>query len=348
MTTLIILIIILGTLIFIHELGHFLTARKAGVHVYEFALGFGPKIWSKVGKKDKVTYSLRMFPIGGFVQMAGEVYEDDKKIPKNKFACNKSWLTRIIIICAGVINNFILALILLFIYALSWGYTEQRSIVGSVVENYPAAVAGIEAGDKILAINGKKTNTWDMVILRVNMKQETEEFSFLVEKSSGQNVTYKLTPVKEKNAEGEEVTVFGFVASAKEYKGFVNAVKYSFKEFASIIATMFVTIGGLITGSLSMNNLAGPVGIYSIVDQTTKYGFHHIVYLTALLSVNLGFINILPFPAFDGGRAMFLVIEKIIGKPVNKKFENTLHGIFFALLMVLMLYITINDIIRLF
>lgn len=347
MIPLILLVIILGTLIFIHELGHFLMAKRAGVHIYEFALGFGPKIWSKVGKKDKVIYSLRMFPVGGFVQMAGEVYEDDTEIPKDKFMCNKPWIQRISVICAGVLFNFILAIILLFIVALGWGYTEQRSIVGTVVDGYPAKEAGIEEGDRILSVNGKTTKTWDMILLRVLMNK-SDSHTFLVKKVDGKEVTYKISPKKEKNQEGQEVEVFGFTSSAKEYKGFANAIKYSLMRFSSIISSLFVTIGGLFSGKIALSNLAGPVGMYSIVDQTAKYGIQNIIALMALLSINLGFINILPFPAFDGGRALFLIIEKIIGRPINKKIENIMHTIFFILLMGLMLLITIQDIIKLF
>lgn len=347
MTSFIILVVILGTLIFIHELGHFLAAKKSGVHIYEFALGFGPKIWSKTGK-DKVIYSLRLFPLGGFVQMAGEVYEDDNKIPKSKLMCNKPWLDRMIIICAGVFNNFVMAIILLFVFALAWGYQEPKTIVGKMLDGYPAQEAGIVAGDKILTVNGKKTNTWDMFILRVNLKEKSKEYSLLVEKEDGREITYRITPEIEKNKNNQEVKVFGFVPSQKKYTGFANAIKYSINEFKSVVSTMFVTIGGLFKGTLSVKNLAGPVGIYTIVDETSKYGLSNIIYLMALLSINLGFINILPFPAFDGGRAFFLIVEKIIGKPVNQKFENTLHTIFFLLLLALMIYVTIQDVIRLF
>ncbi len=347
MTSFIILVIILGTLIFIHELGHFLAAKKSGVHIYEFALGFGPKIWSKIGK-DKVVYSLRLFPVGGFVQMAGEVYDDDDKIPKNKLMCNKPWLDRIIIICAGVINNFIMAIVLLFIYALAWGYQEPKAIIGEILDNYPAQESGIEVGDRIVSVNGKKTETWDMFILRINLKSDSDEYNLLIKKQDGRYITYKLTPKIEKSTADQEVKVFGFVPSQKKHKGFINSIKYAISEFKSVVSTMFVTIGSLINGKLSIKALAGPVGIYTIVDQTSKYGLSNIIYLMALLSINLGFINILPFPAFDGGRALFLVIEKVIGKPVNSKFENTLHTIFFILLMILMVYITIQDVIRLF
>lgn len=347
MTTLILLIFILGVLIFVHELGHFLAAKRAGVHIYEFALGFGPKIWSKVGKKDKITYSIRMLPIGGFVQMAGEVFEDDNKIPKNKFMCNKPWFSRLKIISAGVINNFILAIIILFIYALIWGYSEPKTIVGSVIADYPAALAGIEPGDQLLKLNGKNVSSWKMFNIKSSFNNKENEYEILVRKVDGREITYKLAKKEHVEKDNTKRMIFGFDASDKMYKGFTNAIKYAFSEFFLIIETMWFTIIGLFNGLISLNNLAGPVGMYSFVGEASKIGISGVLYLMALLSINLGFINFLPFPAFDGGRALFLVIEKIIGKPINSKIENIIHAIFFVLLMILMLYITIQDIIRL-
>lgn len=346
MTTFILLLFILGVLIFIHELGHFLAAKKAGVHIYEFALGFGPKIWSKVGKKDKITYSIRMLPIGGFVQMAGEVYEDDDKIPKSKFMCNKSWINRFQVIIAGVVNNFILAIILLFIYALAWGYTETRSIVGDVVPDYPAAVAGIEIGDQILTINGKSASSWKMFNLRSTIDNAQSEYDLLVRKTDGREITYKLEKKEHTEKDNTKRMIFGIDGSNVRYGGFVDSIKFAFSEFILIINTMWFTIVSLFSGAISLKNLAGPVGMYSFVGEAAKIGISSIIYLMALLSINLGFINFLPFPAFDGGRAFFLIVEKIIGRPVNTKFENTMHTIFFILLMLLMLYITIQDVMR--
>lgn len=346
MTTFILLIFILGILIFVHELGHFLAAKKAGVHIYEFALGFGPKIWSKIGKKDKITYSIRMLPIGGFVQMAGEVYEDDEKIPKSKFMCNKPWSKRFKVIAAGVINNFIFAIILLFVYALAWGYTETRTIVGNVVSGYPAEKAGIEAGDLILTINGKNASSWKMFNLRSSIDSSQNDYSLLVRKADGREITYILEKKEHVEKDNSKRMIFGIDGSNKKYGGFVDSIKYAFSEFFLIINTMWLTIVSLFSGAVSIKNLAGPVGMYSFVGEAAKIGLSSIIYLMALLSINLGFINFLPFPAFDGGRAFFLIIEKIIGRPINSKFENTMHAIFFVFLMLLMIYITIQDIIR--
>ena len=131
-------------------------------------------------------------------------------------------------------------------------------------------------------------------------------------------------------------------------KGFMASLKYTFKKFCSIIASMWITVAGLITGKISLGALSGPVGMYQVIDQARGIGFEYLVYITAFLSVNVGFINILPFPAFDGGHVLFLIIEKIKGKPVDSKLENLCHTIGFILLLILMIVVTIQDIIRLF
>lgn len=345
--TLIYLVLILGLLIFIHELGHFITAKKSGVFIYEFALGMGPRILSKKGK-DGIVYSLRLFPIGGFVQMAGEVYEDDKKIPKSKFMCNRPWYQRLIIMVAGVTMNFILALVLLFVQALIWGSTTLKPVIGNVAEGYPASEVGIEVGDTILEINEKKVKNWDSVILALNLKNDKDYYSIKVRKSDNTTETYNIEPKVEENEDGTTSKVFGIGVDPTVHKGFLNAVKYSFGKFASVINSMGMIIGNLFIGNLSLNALSGPVGIYTVVGQSAALGLSSLIYLTAYLSINLGFMNILPFPAFDGGRVLFLIIEKIKGSPVDSKLENTFHTIGFILLMILMVYITFQDIFKLF
>ncbi len=345
--TLLLLILILGLLIFIHELGHFLTAKKSGVFIYEFALGMGPRIISKKGKDD-IIYSLRLFPIGGFVQMAGEVYEDDKKIKKEQFMCNRPWYQRVIILVAGVTMNFILALVLLFVQSLIWGNTELKPIIGTVAENYPASEAGIEVGDRIISINDHKTNSWDSVILSLNLKNKKDYYEIKVKKADNSIETYNIAPKEEKNEDGTTSKIFGIGVNPSVKKGFLNAINYSFSKFGSIINSMCMIIGNLFIGKLSISALSGPVGIYTVVGQSAALGLSSLIYLTAYLSINLGFMNILPFPAFDGGRVLFLIIEKIKGSPVDSKLENTFHTIGFILLMILMIYVTFQDIIKLF
>ena len=349
--TILVLIIMLGLLIFVHELGHFIMAKKNGVYVYEFALGMGPKIFSftRKNKKDPTIYSLRAFPIGGFCSMAGEVeYVEDEKVKKHEYMCNKKPFQKFQILVAGVAMNFLLALILLFVQGLIYGSANPESYVGRIEEGYPISNAGIEVGDKILSINGRNTNTWDKITIALALKNKSNIYEFEVEKKDGSIKTYEITPKTITNEEGKESKVFGFGQSEKIEKGFINAIKYTFTKFISTISTMNVIIWNLIIGKLSINSLAGPVGMYSVVGQSIALGFNSILFLTAYLSINLGYVNLLPFPAFDGGRIVFTIIEKVKGSPVDPKIENTLHNIGFILLMLLMLVITFNDILNLF
>ena len=271
MTTLLLLILILGLLIFVHELGHYIFAKKTGVHVYEFALGMGPQIFSYKRKKEKndpTIYSIRLFPIGGFCAMAGEVSEDDDKIKKSEFMCNKSKLERFIVLIAGVSFNFILAIILLFLQSLIWGHYEQQSIIGYVPEDLPIAEAGIEVGDKVIRLNGYKIDTWDKLNVVLNLKNKSNVYDFKIEKKDGTIKNYKITPKLEKDEEGNEVIKFGLGAEDTKYTGFFSAIKYAFTKFWSIISNMTLIIGSIFTGKLQLSNLTGPVGMYTVVGNS--------------------------------------------------------------------------------
>ena len=345
--TLILLILILGIIILVHEFGHFITAKKAGVHIYEFSIGMGPLL-KTIKSKDGIDYNIRAFPIGGFVSMAGEVYEDDdsKKIKKEDFMCNKKWYQRVIILAAGVFNNFVLAIIVLFILALIYGAQSMEPKIGEVIPNYPVSEAGIKPGDKILEINGKKVSTWDQAQIYLVMKSDNSKYTFLIEHESGKKEKYEIAPKITKNEDGEEERAFGFKIAQEETRGFIASVKYAFQKFGSLISTMWLTVVNLFTGKIALSSLSGPVGIYQVVGQSLAAGIQQIIYLIAFLSINVGLINILPIPAFDGGRILFLIIEKIKGSPINAKFENMCHTIFFILIILLMIYITVFDIIR--
>lgn len=347
--TLIILIVMLGILIFVHEFGHFIVAKKTGVHVDEFALGMGPKIFKWKRKNDPTLYSIRLFPVGGFCAMAGEVIEEkDKKLSKDKYMCNKKPYQRFLILVAGVTMNFILAIVLFFLQSLIWGSSNQLSYVGLVAPNSAIANSGIVEGDRIVSINDVKTNTWDKIQIALTLKNKNNSYEFVVKKEDGSIKKYNIEPSIEKNEDGEEVKVFGFGAGNKLNKGFINSIRYAFIKLYSVMSSMGVIIIKLFTGELGLNSLSGPVGMYTVVGQSAKLGIQNLLYLTAYLSVNLGFINILPFPAFDGGRILFLIIEKIKGSPVKPEVENWFHTIGFILLMLLMIVITYQDILRLF
>jgi regulator of sigma E protease len=343
--TLIYFILILGITIFIHELGHFIFAKRAGIYVYEFAIGMGPKLFSKKRKNDETTYSIRLIPLGGFVQLAGENIDDDKDVPNDRKLQSKTWMQRFSTIVAGAMFNFLLAIILLFIIGLFYGSPNTKPIINSLEKDYPAYNSGLSNGDKIIAINDKKVKTWDDVLVAIELKGN-KTLAIKVIKENSNIKTYIVTPKKEV-INNQVVHKIGIGVSNKKEYGIFTAVQYAVVKTASLFKTMYVVITSLITGSLSLNAVSGPVGIYNVVGEQAKAGFDSVLYLIAFLSINVGFINLIPFPAFDGGRILFLVIEKIIGRPVSSKVENYFHTIGFFLLMALMVYITCNDIIKL-
>lgn len=346
--TLIWFILILSIIIVVHEFGHFLFARISGTHVYEFSLGMGKKIWSKKSKKYDTEFCLRLIPLGGFVQLAGEDEEFDKenKIDKNKSMNSKTGLQRFLILFAGAGFNFILALVVLFISALIYGSVSTKPVVGSIMNDYPAAEAGLKVGDKILKIDGKTVKTWDDVLWEVQFSDGTP-MKFLIEREGETKKQIKITPIEIEDEQGNKVYKFGIGSSAIRERGLVPALKYGVNKFASIFKIMLNTVKSLFVGDVGVNDFSGPVGIYTVVDAQREAGFESILYLIAFLSVNVGVINLIPFPAFDGGRILFLLIEKITKKPVPARVENMIHSIGFFILIALMIYVTFNDVIKL-
>ena len=340
--TIIAFIFVLGLTVTIHEFGHFIFAKKAGIYVYEFSIGMGPRLFKFNRKNDETDYSIRLLPIGGFVQMAGEEVEDDNNIPEDKKLQSKSWGERFMTMAAGVVFNFLLALVVLFIIALVSGVTMDATIVDE------SDVKGLKKGDKIVEVDGHFVNNYDKLALELSVAG-SDNFDMKVKHKDGSygNVTIKPKAVKDKkgNLEGYK---YGFTITGTYEHSFLSSVKYAFYKFGSTVEQMFFTVWYLITGTLSLELMSGPVGIFSIVGTAAQNGFISVLSLLALISINVGFINFLPIPAFDGGHILFLIIEKIKGSKVNPKVENTIHSIFFVLLMILMLYITLNDIMRIF
>ena len=337
-------VLILGTIVLVHEFGHFFFAKLFGIYVYEFAIGMGPKIFSKKSKKGETTYSIRAIPIGGFCQLAGEGDEEDKKLPKDRLLQSKPLWQRFLVMFFGAGNNFILALFVLFLLGLFVGSPSNSTIIPGVIDNSPAALAGLKANDDIKKINGNVTKTLDDIQLYLTIAKGETEFVVL---RDNKEEKISVTPLEGEEAE-EKGYSYGIEFKRDVEHGFGSAIKYCFSKFASLYRQMFITIKQLFVGGVSVKELSGPVGIYSAVDQTRTSGFSNVLYLLALLSINVGFVNLIPFPAFDGGRILFLFIEKIKGSPIKQETENLINNIGFFILLGLIILVTINDIIKLF
>ncbi len=372
--TLLCFILVLGVTVFIHELGHFLFAKKAGIYCYEFSLGMGPVLWKFNRKNDETTYAIRLFPIGGFVQMAGEAVDLDEDIPKEKRMQSKTWMQRFLTVSAGVIFNFLLALIIFFTVGMITGTDDRKAYVGSIGENFNVSSTNLQVGDRVLKINGKDSWSYNKALLLL-MTSEGKTISLEVKHENGTKEIINVEPtlvkpildgdkkvtgyevVSEKTDDSEYKYGIGLntkatsvkIKSVKDFfSNIYHAVIYSFVSFVSLIEQMLYTIFYLCVGKISLKSLSGPVGIYQVVGESAKYGFINVIYLIGYICVNVGFINLLPLPAFDGGRVFFMIIEAIRKKPVSPKVENIIHAVGLVLLMILMVVITFNDIVRIF
>jgi len=337
-------VLILGTIVLVHEFGHFFFAKLFGIYVYEFSIGMGPKIFSKKDKKGETTYSIRAIPVGGFVQLAGEGMDDDKKLPKDRLLQSKPVWQRFLVMFFGAGNNFILAIVVLFFLGLINGSPSISTVIPTVVDGSPAQIAGIMGGDKVIEINGDKTKTLDDLQLYLTIASGETSIKVL---RNGDVKEFKVTPLTGKEAE-EKGYSYGITFDNKLERGFGSAIKYAFTKTGALMRQLVITLKELFTGGVGVKDLSGPVGIYQVVDQTKSAGASNLFYLLALLCINVGFINLIPFPAFDGGRILFLLIEKIKGSPIKPETENLIHNIGFFILLGLIIYVTLNDIIRIF
>ncbi len=328
--TIIIAIIMICILIFIHELGHFLAAKACGVKVNEFALGMGPKLLKK--QKGDTLYTLRAIPIGGFCAMEGEDEEsDDEHAFNNKPAGKKAF-----ILVAGAGMNFILALILMIIVTYNMGFATLT--VGRVVENSPAETAGIKVGDELVSVNGTNLDEWYDFTEIVSADKDGEAMDITVNRD-GEAITLSATPKKDEES-GRYIVGVATQREKSAFKSIVNGPK----ETLNMTKSMYVVLKQLVTGEVSTKDLSGPVGIVYMVDQSASQGFMTFLYFIAMMSLNLAVINLLPFPALDGGRIIFLVIRKVTGKAITDRTEAVVHMIGMLLLLLLMVYVTWNDI----
>ncbi|MFH1287811.1 MAG: RIP metalloprotease RseP [bacterium] len=362
LSTIIIFILILSLLVFVHELGHFAAAKKMGVKVEEFGIGFPPKAFGV--KKGETTYSLNWIPIGGFVKLKGENGED--KNDKDSFASKAIW-KKFIILASGVGMNFILAIIIIGIgYGIGFPQviegqmdkyaevSDQKIQVTDILEGLPADKSGMLSGDIVLAVDGKKVTSPDDVNKYINSRKEEK---IILEIGREDEVIQKeVMPVRSSLEETE-----GYIVEDEYIIGVglieVGVVKYPFyiaavkgvEQTASwtkeIILALYGVVRNLVSGQKAGVEIAGPVGIAALTGKVADLGFIYVLQFIALLTINLGIINLLPFPALDGGRILVLFIEKIRGKAVDEKIENLIHNVGFALLMVLIVVVTYKDIV---
>ncbi len=336
-------ILIFSFIVFFHELGHFLLAKMNGVEVNEFAVGMGPAIYSREYKGTK--YAVRIFPIGGFCAMG----EDDEATESPNNFNNKSVWARISVIAAGPVFNFILAFIFSVILTAMVGY--DKPVVSGVEEGYPAAEAGIQAGDTIVKMGGKRIHLFREVSV-YNQFHQGEEVA-VTYRRNGEEKTVTLTPKEDKELGYERL---GISSSGYEKANLLTALQYGVYVERFWINTTLERLKMLVTGKVGIDQLSGPVGIVDVVDDSYKesrsYGFMavlaQLLYIAILISANLGVMNLLPLPALDGGRLVFLFVEAVRRKRVPPEKEGYVHLVGIACLMILMVFVMFNDIRRVF
>ncbi len=331
-------ILVFGTVIFVHESGHFLTAKLCGIKVNEFALGMGPKLIS-FGKKE-TRYSLRMLPIGGFVSMEGE---DDYSEDPRSFVKAAVW-KRILIVVAGAFMNLVLGF---FVLCLAVGCDEvitSRTVSG-FYENASTQATGLQVGDTILSVNGRKCYIANDILYEfARIDSGTAEMVVL---RDGEEVTLPaVTFATKATEEGMEQIVIDFTVSPIE-KNFLTLPAEAFRWSVSYARLVFLSLVDLVTGRVAINMLSGPVGIVSTIATAVSVGWQPFLLLMALITINLGVFNLLPVPALDGGKLLLLVVEAIRRKPAPEKFEFVINAAGFILLMLLMVFVTFHDITRL-
>lgn len=335
--TILITILVFGGVIFIHELGHFLMAKAMGVRVDEFAVGMGPAI-VKFGKKE-TKYALRLFPIGGFVSMPGEDEESDDE----RAHCNKPVWRRMLITVGGVMMNFLLGFIILIIIAAPQTHFASTTIA-EFDSNALSHQTGLEIGDKITSINGVGVLVdYDFTF---NMQRDNDGIMDIGVIRNGEHKLLKnVTFYTEKGENGVQYIKYDFrVASINN--GFFPTIRQAALKTVSFTKVVWLSLVDLVTGNVGMEQLSGPVGTATVIGQAASVSLDYFFILIAIISINLGVMNLLPIPALDGGRLLFQLVELITRKKIPAKYEGWIHAAGFALLILLMIFVTYNDVAR--
>jgi len=335
-------VFIFGLVVLAHELGHFWVAKKVGIRADEFGLGFGKRLFA--WKQGETTYSINLIPLGGFVKLAG--MDGDEKVETGRSYHDKNVWQKIAVIFSGPFMNFVLAFfIFTFIFAFYGvpvnvsGSTE----IGNIIPGYPAEKAGLQVGDKIVAVNGQKVDSWKKVVSIVNA-HPNQQMDITVQRNN-KNFQAKITPQLEKERKIGLIGITPKIISEK--MGVLAAIKNGFLQTVGITGAIIVGLKQMITGQIA-SDISGPIGIAQLAGQAAKTGLESVLRLTAVLSINLGLFNLFPIPALDGGRLFFLGIEAARGKPLEPQKEGMIHFFGFVLLLLLLLVVTYKDVLKFF
>jgi len=340
--TLVASVLVFGLLILAHEFGHFIAAKRAGIRVVEFAIGFGPRLggW----RRGDTVYSVRLFPVGGFTLLAG--MDPDEEPGEDGFA-SKSVGQRATVLAAGPLMNFALTMVLFSlmfaVFGLPVGTDADSTVIGQVIPGFPAERAGLEPGDAILAIDGREVGTWDEVVESID-SSPGREMVLLVQRGE-ETLTFEVTPTVD--PENPEEGFLG-IAPTLVYRrvGPLEALYMGVTETWRVLVAWLSGLVGLLLGRAPLD-LAGPVMTVKFIGVTAKSGLANLMYLAGFLSLNIGLFNLLPFPALDGGRLSFLAYEGVTGRKVDPRKESLVHFLGFAALILLIILVTYRDVARL-
>ncbi len=350
-------ILLISFIVFIHEFGHFIVARLCGVKIEEFAIGFGKEIFGFTDKKG-TRWKICPIPFGGYVKMFGD--KNGASIPDQEFAVkmteaekkvsfiHKNVYQRIAIVGAGPFANFLLAILIFTVLFQINGISTTPAIIGEVMAEGSAAESGLKIGDKILSIDSSKIDSFDQVrdLISQNADKKLQFTILRGDQEIKVDVTPKFRTTKDLFGEEVKIGMIGVLGQVGEYKklNLFESFSESVKETYKISLAIFKALGQLITGQRSVEELGGPIKIAKYTGKTVEMGFLVVLWFVAMISVNLGVMNLLPIPVLDGGHLFYYFIEILRGKPMSQKIQKIGFQIGFALVGTLMLFTTLNDI----
>jgi len=348
--SILVFLVVLSILVIVHEFGHYIVAKKNGIWVEEFGFGLPPRVFGK--KIGETIYSINLFPFGGFVRLHGEMTEDGVTKLKKAFL-NKSLWVKTAVICAGVIMNFLLAIIAFGLIYSHYGIPREKGYVEiiGIVPDSPSANTSITVGQKLFSIDGKEVKTRQEV---TEVSGKGGKHTLLVGEVGSENKDLKKVTVNTKYDEADKKWYMGLVLRSDEmyfppvWQAPFYGVYYGTKDSFMWVSNVWNGLTGIAqdasVGKVS-KDVSGPVGILAIIDRILKTGnIWDLINLVGIISINLAVLNILPFPALDGGRLLFIIIEAIFGKKIAPKFESIIHGVGMVILLLAMLAITFKDI----